>query len=57
MDVYARMSVEDANEYDKPKEKPHSLNRIQRKDARGCYSATDAKVMATDNRNVRPKYM
>ena len=28
---------------------------IRRKDAKGCYSATDAKVMATDNQNVRPK--
>ena len=34
------------------KENQHSLNR---KDARGRYNATNAKVMTTDNMNVRPK--
>ena len=34
------------------KENQHILNKIPGKDARGCYSATDAKVMATDNWNV-----
>ena len=37
------------------KENQHSLNKIQHKDARGHYSAADAKVMATDSQNVRPK--
>ena len=37
------------------KEDKHNLNQIQYKDARGRYTATDAKVMATDNRNMEPK--
>ena len=35
------------------KENQHNLNYIQHKDARGHYSATDAKVIATDNQKTR----
>ena len=33
----------------------HSLNYVRHKDDRGRYSATYAKVMVTNSRNVRPK--
>ena len=51
MTAYTRMSNEDAN----GKLKKALLTTILLKMTKGRYSAPDAKLMATDNRNVRPK--